>query len=99
MKNNLINGICVQECDEEETLLNAVRALYTARGSFYPDKNYGSKIRCTLNMPNEFYALCFARQALYNINGVYVKSVARENGKYDFTLLVNNKERQVQIPS
>lgn len=98
MKNSFINGIGVQSCDEEALLFNAVRALYTARGSFYPDKNYGSKIRRAACMPNEFYALCYARQALYNINGVYVKSVSSENGKYDFTLLVNNKERQVQIP-
>lgn len=72
-------------------------ALYTVRGGFYPDKNYGSEIRSVIDMPNEFCALCYARQALYNMNGVFVKSVALSNGKYDFTILVNNEERQVQI--
>lgn len=72
-------------------------ALYTVRGSFYPDKNYGSRIRSVIDMPKEFYALCYARQALYNMNGVFVKSVVFNNGKYDFTILVGDEERQVQI--
>lgn len=74
-------------------------ALYTIRGRFYPDKNYGSQIRLAANMPREFYALCYARQALYNMNGVFVKSVHVSDDKYDFTILINDEERQVQIPA
>lgn len=80
-----------------DILCDVEAALNAVRGKFYPDKDYGSKIRSICEMPREFYALCYARQALYNMDGVFVKSVRLNGSGYDFTLRINDEERQVRI--
>lgn len=80
----------------EEVLQNAAIALETLRGSFYPDKNYGSQLRKEKIKSGE-YAVCFARQALSGIDGVYVKSAKIKDDGYEFTVAVNGQERQVLI--
>lgn len=67
----------------------------TCRGSFYPDKNFGSeKEKSELQ---SIYALCCVWQVANSTDGVFVKSVSEENGEFVFTLYINDEERQVQI--
>lgn len=80
----------------EELLQNAVIALQTLRGSFYPDKNFGSQLR-TVKDHNEALALCYARQALSGFDGVHIKSAKISGNGCEFTLSVNDQERQVLI--
>lgn len=80
----------------EELLQNAVIALQTLRGSFYPDKNFGSQLKNAKNM-SEALAVCYARQALSGFDGVHIKSAKINDNGYAFTLLVNDQERQVLI--
>ena len=80
----------------EELLQNAVIALQTPRGSFYPDKNFGSQLKAAKDR-NEALAACCARQALSGFDGIYIKSAEINDNGYTFTLLVNDQERQVLI--
>lgn len=80
----------------DEVLQNAVIALETLRGSFYPDKNYGSRLRKEKILSGE-HAACLARQALSGFDGVYVKSAKIIENGCEFTVAVNGKERQVLI--
>ena len=80
----------------EELLQNAVIALQTLRGSFYPDKNFGAQLRNAKDR-SEAFAACCARQALSGFDGVHIKSVEISDTGYAFTLLVNDQERQVLI--
>lgn len=80
----------------DEVLQNAAIALETLRGSFYPDKNYGSRLKREKILSEE-YALCFARQALSDFDGVYIKSAKIKENGCEFTVAVNGQERQVLI--
>lgn len=103
MTEKIVNGDYVKgETGLEETeyiaevLQNAAIALETLRGSFYPDKNYGSRLRKEKILSEE-YALCFARQALSGFDGVYIKSAKTNENGCEFTVVVNGQERQVLI--
>lgn len=80
----------------DELLQNAVLALSALRCAFYPDKNFGSRLKYA-GEKSEALAACYARQALSGFDGVFVKSVKINDNGYEFTLLVNGLERQVQI--
>ena len=80
----------------EELLQNAVIALQTLRGSFYPDKNFGTQLKNAKDR-NEALAACYARQALSGFDGVHIKSAKINDNGYAFTLLINDQERQVLI--
>ena len=78
----------------DEVLQNALIAVNTKRGSFYPDKAYGCYKE---GVPDSaVYALACARQALWKTDGVFVKSALKEGGKYVFTLIINNEERRAE---
>ena len=103
MTEKIINGDYVQDGAGlaevqyiEELLQNAVIALQTLRGSFYPDKNFGSQLR-NFSEVNEALAACCARQALSGFDGVLIKSAKATGDGYEFNLLVNDRERQVLI--
>lgn len=103
MTEKIINGDYVKDGSGlaeiqyiEELLQNAVIALQTPRGSFYPDKNYGSQLRA-VKEKSEALAACCARQALSGFDGVYIKSAKINDNGYEFTVLVNDQERQVLI--
>lgn len=81
----------------EELLQNAVLAMKCSRGSFYPDKNYGSLLKNSIKAPAEQYVLAFARQAVECLDGVYVKSAQMNNNIAVLTVLLNNEERQVSL--
>lgn len=91
------NGKALKQVEHmEELLQNVVLNLKAERGGFYPDKNFGSHILSSANK-DEKYIASLARQAVSNINGVYIKSVKIENKNYKFTVIINNLERQVLI--
>ena len=46
-------------------------------------------------MPQEKYAVAFAREALSGLDGVIVKSASPESG--EFVLIINGEERTVNI--
>lgn len=103
MTEKIVNGDYVQDGAGlaevqyiEELLQNAVIALQTLRGSFYPDKNFGSQLR-TAEDVSEALAACYARQALSGFDGVYIKSAKMGGNGCEFTLLINDQERQVLI--
>ena len=74
----------------------AATALYAQRVKFYPDKDYGSRL-LELRPCDSVCAASLARQAVNNIDGVYVKSAIRTENGWEFILAVNNEERQVFI--
>lgn len=80
----------------EELLQNAVIVLQTLRGSFYPDKNFGSHLKTSENV-SEALAIGYARQALSSFDGVHIKTAKIDENGCDFTLMINDQERQVLI--
>ena len=103
MTEKIINGDYVKDGDGlaevqyiEELLQNAVIALQAHRGSFYPDKNFGSQLK-NAGSESEFLAACYARQALSGFDGLCIKSAKIKDNGYAFTVLVNDQERQVLI--
>lgn len=83
--------------DEIEKLLSdCLCALYCPRKRFYPKKDYGSQIRCFQDL-SEKYLLAYARQGLSDFDGVYVKSVNKEQSGITFNLLINDEERTVTM--
>lgn len=81
----------------EQILISCLCALGCQRESFYPDKNYGSYLSLIKNKTDLHSALSYARQALADIDGVYVKSVRTADNNYIFDILINDIKRQVTI--
>ena len=73
---------------------DAMMVLCTRRGRFYPDKNYGSRV---MEATQPAVALAQAREALAQVNGVYLLNVVDADYGYIFTLLVNGRESQVRV--
>ncbi|MDE5669887.1 MAG: hypothetical protein K2I14_00260 [Eubacterium sp.] len=91
------NGKALKEIEHiDELLQNAALNIRAERGRFYPDKNFGSHIFLSDNM-DEKYIAGLASRALSCINGVYIKSVKVNDETIEFTVIVNNLERQVLI--
>lgn len=93
------NSIYLNE-EPYEILQNALRAICCPRGRFYPDKNYGSKIKnsvTSITALSDKQLLDYARQAVSDIDGVTVKSVNVGSKNIKFTILVNNERGQVSI--
>lgn len=104
MTNKIVNGdYLIKNGREEHTeyideLLQNVKILLTAgRGSFYPDKNFGSSIKAAGNRLDNQYALLYARQALDTLDGVYVKQAELNGTQLCLDLEINNEERQVTL--
>lgn len=67
------------------------------RGRYYPDKNFGSHIlECAKDAESQ-ELLAYARQAVSDFDGVYVKNVQTDGSGALFTLLINELQRQVKI--
>lgn len=85
------------EDEIEKLMLDCLCVLYCPKTKFYPNKDYGSMIRfCRAN--TEEYLLAYARQGLSYFDGVYVKSVVKEQSQIKFNLLINDEERTVTLP-
>ncbi len=82
----------------EALLQNVFLILSTQRGKFYPDKNFGSRIKDINKEPFEEYAAAYIRQALYDLDGVFVKGVEKDENEIKVSLTVNNDDREVVLP-
>ena len=103
MADKLINGDYVKENNTlikieyiDELLQNAGLVLNAERGRFYPNKNFGSRIKEAAGRPAE-YALAYARQALDGIDGVFVCSASQSGNSVVLKLMINGEEREVSI--
>ncbi|MCD7873129.1 MAG: hypothetical protein LUG21_07535 [Clostridiales bacterium] len=74
-----------------------IRMLKTDKGSFYPDKNFGSKLTAASEKPINVCAVGLAREAVLNANGVYIKSVCEKQNGFNVTVVINGIEREVLI--
>lgn len=78
-------------------LKDCITALVCPAGEFYPDKDYGSLIKNSIDNIDNGRLLCYARQALGSFDGVYVKNAVIENKKAVFTFMINDEERMVTL--
>lgn len=91
------NGKTLREIEHMDELLQEVALNIRAeRGRFYPDKNFGSHI-CNFKDADNDYIAGLAAQAVSCMDGVYIKSVKRIDHNLEFTVIINNLERQVLI--
>ena len=105
MTNQLINsdyrkgedGAYLKSDTEDELYQNAVLTLHAERGKFYPDKNFGSRIKATPKTSVAEQFLAFAQQALDATDGVYAIKAEIESDTAVITLLVNDEERKVSL--
>ena len=84
----------------DELLQNAFLALRARRFRFYPDKNFGSRIGSIYQAQREplaDYITACAGEALDGLDGVYAVRTVVTDGEAVITLLLNGKERQVNL--
>lgn len=81
----------------DEILKSCTVAMKCPRGRFYPNKNFGSHIAEVSSNAFSDELLAYARQAVAEIDGVYVKSVEITGENALFTVLINEIQRQVNI--
>lgn len=79
----------------DEIVQNARILLYTHRGRFYPNKDFGSLLRNDLPSPSDEYALCYARMALEGLDGVFVDSARVDDNTMYVDLSINKRKVQV----
>ncbi len=92
------NSKTLVSCDGAEALVQAAQVLLrTARGRFYPNKDFGSQIASITRAPKSAYLEAYARQALDALDGVYVKEAHFEGSIAEITLVVNDEERLVRM--
>ncbi len=77
-----------------QCLLNARQILATARGSFYPDKNFGSQLSL-LTKPMTGYALAYAAQALAQSDGYEIKQAEAQRTSLVLSVCINDEEGMV----
>lgn len=80
----------------DEVLQDIAMLLSTKIGSFYPNKNYGSRLLLS-NDINAENALTFGREALNSFDGVFVLNSNISGGNIIFDIYINNEERQVSV--
>ncbi len=78
-----------------QVLKSCQSACFCNKGDFYPDKDFGSKIRQSLD--DEKLLLSFVRSALKDIDGVYVKGAKVDGNFVFFDISVNDEQRQVSV--
>lgn len=79
-------------------LQDIARAVSTGRGSFYPDKDFGGFVAQGVQaVPTALYAAARARQALYNLGGIYVEDVEVNENTLVLKLIIDKEKRQVEI--
>ena len=81
----------------ENALRSGVLALRYQRGRFYPDKDFGSLLYTVQSADSTALLLAYARQAVKELDGVFVKSVHTADGAAVFDITINNENRQVSI--
>lgn len=88
------NSDTVSLVSADDILENCVMAIICPLSKFYPDKNFGNRIRKSIDCGE---LLASARQAVRNIDGVFIKNMCINNGMAEFTIMINDEERRVSI--
>ena len=65
--------------------------------ALYPDKNYGSRLDEISGESALLYALCFARCAVYGMDGVYITNANAVKGGINFSVSINNEAKEVFV--
>lgn len=78
----------------DDVLNDCVTAIRCPITRFYPNKNFGSQIHSDLKADE---LLAFARAAVRNLDGVFVKSVLLMDNTAQFKILINDNIRSVNI--
>lgn len=88
----------MEKIDEriDDVLALCKSAIFCNLVSFYPDKDFGSRVRQAMN--DKKLLLSYTREALRNIDSVYVKQADLIGEMLEITLTVNEEERQVSVP-
>lgn len=79
--------------EEAEAFESAKRILNSKKGSFYPEPEYG----IAAEPADESEAQCLAGEALKSADGIFVVGAEKTENTYKITLLVNGKERTVNV--
>ncbi len=79
--------------DEVEAFESAERILNSKKGSFYPEPEYG----IAAEPADESEAVCLAGEALKSADGIFVAAAEKIENTYKITLIVNGKERTVNV--
>ncbi len=79
--------------EETEALESAKRILNSKKGSFYPEPEYG----IAADPADESEAQCLAGEALKSADGIFVVAAEKAENTYKITLIVNGKERTVNV--
>ena len=93
----LENGAVLQGEYSETVLQDIARAIKTKLGAFSPDKNYGSRRDEISGESALLYALCFARCAVYGMDGVYITNANAVKGGINFSVSINNEAKEVFV--
>ena len=87
----------VNDLTLETFLRSCVIAMRNPRGRFYPDKNFGSTLYALEDAENTRALLAAARQAVRELDGVFVKSASVDENSAVFEIYINNEKRRVSI--
>lgn len=79
--------------EEAEAFESAKRILNSKKGSFYPEPEYG----IAAEPADESETQCLAGEALKSADGIFVVGAEKAENTYKITLLVNGKERTVNV--
>lgn len=78
----------------DDIIEDCIMALTCPYSRFYPNKDFGNRIKSS----NDYkQLLASSRQAVSNIDGVFVKSLSVNDGLAEFTIMVNDEARRVSI--
>ena len=93
------NSYAVTVDGMKELLQRVEMRLRTRRGEFYLDKNFGSLLYKLNNCGDEkeLLALEYARQALEEMEQVFVTKCIIENGTVKVVLIIQDVEKEVII--
>ena len=80
-----------------EILQSCVLVLNCPRLKYYPNKNFGSHLKAQGNDITVKLALDYARQAVKELDGVFIKSAGYCDDGIIFDVLVNNEEGEVTV--
>ena len=80
-----------------EILQSCALVLNCPRLKHYPNKNFGSHLKAQENDVTVKSALDYARQAVKELDGVFIKSVRHCDDGIIFNVLINNEEGEVTV--
>lgn len=96
----MLRNHALNSADYYEALCQSARMIMLIpRGKYYPDKDFGSYLYSVSDLSLEDKLLTFARQALLEFDGVFVKSVSVSGSKITYVIDFDFGERTVSIDS